>query len=218
MPTVGELQHNFDYLGAFPEDEENYRGINTKTHRAQQFFHTLNSDLDALITKRFLRAVDRMVEDLPGNPTSIEMLSTIQRYHREEGLKDGVEWDALTPEDLRYIGTDWQIFPNVAMLATADGVLLYRGRPDGDDPDRCFLDVWVMERMRQEDAPVVDEAVYADWQEGTWPRIYPQDFESIPYVQKGMKSRGFRKAIINPLAETTVYNLHTNIDQFMSED
>jgi len=40
--------------------------------------------------------------------------------------------------------------------------------------------------------------------EGQWPRIHPQDLESIPFVQKGMKSMGFIGSLTNPIAEKTV--------------
>jgi phenylpropionate dioxygenase-like ring-hydroxylating dioxygenase large terminal subunit len=211
MPTVGHLQHNFDYIGSLPEDIENYRGINTVPERMRLYFHTLHNDLDTLITKRMLRAVDRAVAELPADVPYGELMQTVQRYHREEAAKDGVSWEKMSPEEIRFMGMDWAIFPNIALLPSVDAVLLYRARPRGDDPDRCWLDVWSLERFAPGAEPVVDEQTFDDWSEGTWPRIYVQDFESIPFVQKGMKSRGFDRAITNPLAETTIANFHHHL-------
>jgi phenylpropionate dioxygenase-like ring-hydroxylating dioxygenase large terminal subunit len=214
-PTIGHLQHNFDYIGSLPEDIENYRGVQTVPQRMQKYFHTLISDLDTLITPRMIRAVDRAVADLPPDVPYMEMMMTVQKYHREEAAKDGVSWEKMSPDEIRHLGMDWAIFPNVAFLPTVDSVLMYRGRPNGDDPDSCFLDVWSLQRFTPGEEPKVLDETYADWTDGDWPRIYPQDFESVPFVQKGMKSLGFDGGITNPLAEKTVDNFHKALREFI---
>ena len=46
-------------------------------------------------------------------------------------------------------------------------------------------------------------------------RTLQQDFDNMPFVQRGMKSRGFRGARPNPRQEVTVYNFHQTLAEYM---
>lgn len=216
MPIMGEESPNAAYFGNFPEDIEAHKQANSRPKRLLNYFATLHRDLDALVTERFVRATQRLVDEMPADTPYFELMMALQRLHREEGARDGISWDALSMEEVAYLGMDWSIFPNVALLPTVDAVLMYRARPDGDDPDSCFLDVWSLQRYAPGTEPVVVEEKYERWEDCAWPRIYAQDFESVPFVQKGMKSRGFVGGRPNPIAEATVDNFQRHVREMVS--
>ena len=59
----------------------------------------------------------------------------VGQFQREAALADGAGWPDITPEQMYKAGTDWHVFPNMVFLMSPDGMLFYRARPDGDNPD-----------------------------------------------------------------------------------
>jgi phenylpropionate dioxygenase-like ring-hydroxylating dioxygenase large terminal subunit len=212
MPIIGQSNANIGLIGNLPQDDvEKNSKANTLPQRLLVYFSTLNKDMDALVSDRFVRAVQRLADELPPDTSYWELMGALQNFHREEGRKDGIAWDKLTIEDIVYLGMDWSIFPNIALLPQTDAVLMYRARPDGDNPDSCFLEIWSLERCAPGQEPEVVEGHYNNWKDFKWPRIFVQDFESVPFVQKGMKSQGFTGGLPNPIAEKTVDNFHRHV-------
>jgi hypothetical protein len=90
-------------------------------------------------------------------------------------------------------------------------------RPHAEDPEKCLLDIWSLERFPEGQAPEVEREFYEDWREGEWPLIYTQDFANIPRVQKGMRSRGFKGARPSPMQERAISNFHRVLRRFMQD-
>ncbi|MFD2135602.1 hypothetical protein ACFSLT_11005 [Novosphingobium resinovorum] len=59
------------------------------------------------------------------------------------------------------------------------------------------------------------EWTYADPIGENWGSVLAQDFSNMQFVQKGMKSSGFRGPLPNPHQEQKVINLHRNLANFM---
>lgn len=171
----------------------------------------LNTELDALVTKRAVQAARMMKEKLRESATIMEAMTTYIEIHRDLAVADGIVWPELDFDDINMIGAAWHIFPNISLLATHDGLLMYRTRPKGDDPDKCILDIWSIESFAPGKEPGAKPEYYERWQDGPWPRIYTQDFVNLPDVQKGMKSDYFKGARPNPLAEATLTNFHKHL-------
>jgi hypothetical protein len=93
--------------------------------------------------------------------------------------------------------------------------LCYRARPNGTDPNSCIFDVYVIERYPEGGEPETDWVNVPDPMDDRWPEVLQQDFNNMPYVQKGMKSRGFIGARPNPRQEITVINFHKTLAQYM---
>jgi hypothetical protein len=45
--------------------------------------------------------------------------------------------------------------------------------------------------------------------------VLQQDFSNMADVQKGMRSKGFRTLLTNPMQEQKVTNFHNNLAKFM---
>lgn len=216
MPILGDPNPNVHEILGIQEETDRLSKIKGRAQAIYAFFEMLQSDLKSMVTDRMMRAVTRLVADKSDSTDYIDLMTTLAAYHREEALKEGIEWDALSPEEIAYLGMDWHMFPNVAMLPTPDGLLGYITRPNGDDPDSAFLDVFSLERFAKGKEPVVTREYYEDWRDAEWPRIFPQDFENLADIQQGMKSRGYAGGRANPIQETTVTNFHRHVREMVS--
>ena len=78
--------------------------------------------------------------------------------------------------------------------------LCYRTRPYKDDPNYCIFESYALERFPEGEEPKT-EWVYAEPTPEKWGKVLAQDFANMEWVQKGMKSRGFRGTLPNPHQE-----------------
>jgi nitrite reductase/ring-hydroxylating ferredoxin subunit len=216
LAVLGDPGPNIKVLGGFPEDAALFRQAKNRAESIHVYFDMLQRDTDALITERKVRATQRMAAELPADASYMDMLMAIDRLHREEGAKEGITWDEFSQQEVINAGMDWHIFPNIAFLPTEDGALVYRARPNGDDPDSCVFDIYSMERYPPGKLPKVQPEVIKDWREFKWPRIFVQDFENLAEIQAGIKSRGFVGGRANPLAELTCINFHRHVRRMVT--
>ena len=115
-------------------------------------------------------------------------------------------------------GIDWHLFPNQIMLMGPTGLLGYRARPFGLDPDRCIWDVYSLQRYKPGEVPKVEQEWSQDLaDENFWGKILTQDYQNLVQVQKGMKSKAFKGARPNPLQEAAVLNFHRSLADFLDE-
>ena len=144
-------------------------------------------------------------------------------FQKEAAVASGAGWPNITLEQLAKAGTDWHVFPNLIFLQWPDGVLAYRARPDGYDPNWCVFDVWSLVRYAPGSAPPLQREFYygsEDYKTDVVDKfglVLSQDFQYMGEVQRGMKSKGFAGSRTNPLQETTVSSFHRTLYQFMNK-
>jgi len=215
IPVLGDPSPNFKALQGLPEDEPIFLQAKNRAQKIHAYFALLNRDTGALFTDRKVRAMARLSSELPDDASYMDTLLAMDRLHREEGKKDGLNWDAFTLEDIGAAGLDWNIFPNVAFLPQEDGALVYRARPNGDDPDSCIFDIYALERFGPGQAPEIEFEAFQDWRDTAWPRVFLQDFENLNEIQQGMKSQAYTVGRANPIAELTNINLHYHVRRYV---
>ncbi|MFC5463099.1 aromatic ring-hydroxylating oxygenase subunit alpha [Massilia niabensis] len=182
------------------------------------FVEQYNRDLQAIVTPRMHRATQRLRTEVEATAEPAEVLAKWMQFLGEAAAEDGVEFPSeLTPEYIEASGFDWHVFPNTIFLHSVDGVLWYRARPNGQDPNSCIFDVWALERYAPGKEPPLKREFYANWREGEWPLIYKQDFVNLDQLQRGMKSRGFPGQLVSPLQERTISNFHRALRRFMQD-
>ena len=182
-----------------------------------EFVHQFNRDLKAMVTERSYTATQRLREETTNTDDPGEVLNKWIQVQIEAATADGSGWPAeLTAEYMERSGLDWHVFPNTIYLhGSVDGVLWYRVRPNGQDPDSCIFDVWSLERYGPGKEPPLKREFYENWRDAEWPLIYKQDFVNIPEVHKGMKSRGFAGERTNPVQERAISNFHRQLRRFL---
>lgn len=171
---------------------------------------------NASTTKTMVDAAMRLVDELPEDATAAQVTAHWLASAKADDLARGVEWPEISPEHLAKCGNSCHVFPNVSIAYGYTFALVYRARPYGKDPNKCIFEGFVIERYPEGQEPKPDWVV-ADAVTGRdqWPPILLQDFDNLEEVQNGMKSRGFRGNIPNPVQEVTISNFHQNLSRFM---
>jgi len=168
----------------------------------------------AASTETLVKAASRLKDELPEGATPAECIAHWQKSAREDDARRGVIWPEIPPHIAKESGLAWALFPHQNILHGKTFALCYRVRPYGDDPDKCIFESYALERFPEGEEPET-EWVYAEPTKDNWGLVLQQDFDNMQYVQKGMKSSGFRGPLPNPHQEQKVINLHRNLANFM---
>ena len=185
------------------------------------FYQEMEDTLKAIFSERDNRAVKRIMSDVPAGTGPMEVFLKGIEFQQEAALAEGAGWPDVTLEQLGKAGTDWHVFPNLVFLMWHDGVLAYRARPDGANPDSCIYDIWSLVRYAPgKEPPLKREFFYGpdDWKTNVvenFGLILSQDFQNMGEVQLGMKSSGFEGSRTNPLQEGTVTNFHRTLYNYV---
>ncbi len=172
--------------------------------------------LKATTTEEMLAAGKRLME-LPEDSDPYAVYGAFAQFHKEEAAKNNRPFPDVPVEALMAAGTDWHIFPNMVFLQQPTNLLGYRARPNGDDPDSCLFEIYVLERFAEGAEPGVEVDHGADWRAVDWGLILEQDFQNMGEVQRGMKSRGFKGARTNPVQERAISNFHQTLHHYLKE-
>lgn len=181
----------------------------------------------------FLRDAGVDPDTYPG--TVADTRRDIQLAKRERAQRLGLDaWDRLTDGQLSD-GWITGLFPNVQMGMHAEGVFIMRFVPHPTDPERFFYDNILL--YRHVDLPnynvptwmAMPEGVdltgemrpdIERWPAGVEPAIGPvllQDFDLVPHVQRGLKSRGFKGPLWGE-QEQRVRHFHREVDRYVNGD
>ncbi|WP_022982523.1 SRPBCC family protein [Ideonella sp. B508-1] len=189
-----------------------------------KFFTDLEEQLAAITTASDAEASKRILTECPPDMPHLQLLMKAGQFQAEAAIAAGAGYPNITPEQVYKAGTDWHVFPNMVFLMSPNGMLFYRARPDGDDPDSCFYDIGSLVRYAPGAEPPLKREVYwgkEDWKTDTVERfglILSQDFANMVEVQRGMKSSAFKGARTNPLQESVISNFHAVLDDMLSSD
>ena len=194
-----------------PENPDNRPGI-------LAYMVEMRKTLNAISTDHGVVAGERLMTEVPAGTNPYEVLGKFGQFMREDAEAHGAEVPAMTGEQLMAGGVDWHLFPNQIMLQSPIGLLGYRARPNGHNPDSCIWDVYSLRRY----APGQEPKVALEWNEditdvGFWGKILIQDYENMGDVQRGMKSRGFLGARTNPKQEVAVSNFHRALHETIAK-
>ncbi len=178
---------------------------------ARENYETVNY---AASTETLVNAAKRLVDELPEGTPVQEVMAHWLKSAKADDAKRGVIWPNITPAQQSEAGLAWSLFPNQTILQGITFALCYRTRPYGDDPNKCIFESYALERFPEGEEPQA-EWVYAEPTAEKWGMVLAQDFANMEWVQKGMKSRGFRGTLPNPHQEQKVTNFHRVLGKFM---
>jgi phenylpropionate dioxygenase-like ring-hydroxylating dioxygenase large terminal subunit len=173
--------------------------------------------LFALVMEPLMHAITRVKNETQPDAPPEEVFGKLWDWHKEELEKAGLRWpEKLTPEELADAGTGWHMFPNTVMLPAVDGVLWYRMRPYGDDPDQCIFDIWCLRPYKSGNEPKVERHITHGFEafRGRNPFL-EQDFDNMVAVNKGMKSQGWLGAVCSPHQEIQISNFHKTLREYL---
>jgi hypothetical protein len=105
------------------------------------------------------------------------------------------------------------VFPNIALINNWGNTMLYRFRPDREDPERCTWEIWSLtltndvEHLRPELSHLRSQREL--------PAIYAQDAGNMERQQRGLRNGGFDAMAYSPGHERLIPNLHRHLDRFV---
>ncbi len=178
----------------------------------------MHEQLGAMVTPRTYEAAQKLLTEVPEDATPMDVLIKLREYQQAAAEADGAGWPTITPDQFARSFQDWHVFPNIVYLhSSVDGVLCYRARPNGRDPDKCIFDIWSLVRYAPGDEPPLQREYYTDYRDCDWGRVLDQDFANLKEVQRGMKSRGFTGSLTNPVQEQAVSNFHRALAEWIAD-
>lgn len=202
--------------GGFAVPNRKLAGSESKDPRAllKEYMETRKTELDAIFTSRHVQAANEMMA-LPEDTPPKEVMDRFRARVVELAREDGYGNTTITLEQLGRAGWGWHVFPNQVILPSADGVLAYRFRPNGDDPNTSLMDIFSLARFAEGREPPIHREYFANWRDGDWGRVLMQDFSNFEQVQRGVKSAGLAGLRINPLQESSIANYHRVIAEYL---
>jgi phenylpropionate dioxygenase-like ring-hydroxylating dioxygenase large terminal subunit len=189
LPSVGEQGTQYD---VWDEGEACFSRTNTPTaipsvHFKQGTALGAISDVWALLNGLRMDDADQL-------PDNIRDRASLAQWRRES-LQEmtGADYSSLS-DALMLDSIQYWLFPNFCPWFGEGLPLSYQFRPDGDSPDTCYMDAWMLvhkpEKGAGPPAPAIIELGPDDPFEphiGAMGLIFDQDDFNMPMVQEGMK-------------------------------
>ncbi|WP_397590002.1 SRPBCC family protein [Sphingorhabdus sp.] len=184
----------------------------------RDYMEDMAATLNAGSAVQTVHAARRVMQEVTPGSSHMEVLMKFGQFIYEHAISLGLKWPDITPEQMQAAGVDWHLFPNQIMLMGPTGLLGYRARPFGNNPDKCVFDVYSLQRYPEGQEPPVEQ----EWSQELadkdfWGLILTQDFANVAEIQKGMKSIGFKGARPNPKQEVAVLNFHRALEAFLDD-
>jgi hypothetical protein len=166
-------------------------------------------------TQSLVDAANRLVDELPVTATPEEVGGHMMASAIRQDAERGVIWPTFEPDYFVRIGHDWHLFPNLVILPGPTFALVYRARPNGNDPNSCIFEVSALERYPEGKEPKTEWVYEPEPTQERWRIILAQDFGNMGAVQKGIKSRGYKGARPSPVQEEAVIHFHRTLAKYM---
>ena len=125
-----------------------------------------------------------------------------------------------TPENIGMWGGEIFLFPNVMILPQAGNAMIYRVRPDGNDPDKCIFEILSTKTYpAAEKVPRAIMRLVTDLEDPEQVYLIPrQDLGNIPRMQKGLHSKGIRQTWLAAEQEKIILNMHQELDRYLLDE
>jgi len=176
----------------------------------------LSSGLEAMTLEREVHVIEGLRHrPVPEDSTfGAEVVAALYRY--AEGA--GIPLPPPDPAALARWGGVFYLFPNYFVLPQYGNALVYRVRPNGDDPESCLFELWSLTIPAAGDhlpRPTVQGPFAPDDTEH-WPRIPLQDFSNIGRQQRGIRSRSVDRTRLSRTYEGGIANMHRELDRYLA--
>ena len=155
------------------------------------------------------------VEGLAEVPSDVPYVRFLTDVRREAGRARGIDYSHIPDEDM-LAAIDYCIYPNLVGPVSAGNWILFRFRPNGDDPDTCLFDVMFLHRFGEgEKPPKVEHEFYPRWADHDgWGPTIGQDLSNMGHVQAGLHQSSFTGLRLNR-QEAGVRNFERFIDRHL---
>jgi len=174
-----------------------------------QFNNALYFGTDAYATDREMFIQQGLLErDIDEDKFPMAFFGALYEYAQGAGIP-------LPPPATNTSGYA-HIFPNITVLPAYGNSIIYRVRPNGDDPESCVFEVWAVQIPAEEDGepdrPELEGPIPID----EWPQIFKEDYQNIVAQQKGVHTQGLDDLLLSGQYEAMIVNSHRKIDEYLA--
>jgi len=143
---------------------------------------------------------------------------------RERFTRDlGVDTTGLCDTEVLDV-IQYNVFPNLMLFGGLGSPLVYRVRPQGDDPGRCLFEVWLLlpfppDAPRPPAAPLRKLTADQRWSNveelSYFGAILDQDFDMMPQVQRGLRASRTRQVLLSTYQESRIRHMRQTLDEYV---
>ncbi|MFE2985660.1 SRPBCC family protein [Streptomyces sp. NPDC059262] len=180
----------------------------TKAEYFIQYNNALYFGTDAFTTEREMFIQQGLLErDIPDDEFPVKFFEALYEYAQGAGIP-------LPPPATDTTGYG-HIFPNLTFLPGYGTNIIYRSRPNGDDPESCIFEVWAVQipgaDAGEPERPELEGPIPVD----QWPQIFQEDFQNVIGQQKGVRGSGVDDLMMSGPYEAMIINSHRTIDRHL---
>jgi phenylpropionate dioxygenase-like ring-hydroxylating dioxygenase large terminal subunit len=164
----------------------------------------------------FLRDERAIVDELrtAGPPDGTSLLGAFQARRRALMTTRGFDVSAFADDELTS-AQDVFWFPNLVGPIYPGSAILFRVRPNGDDPHSAINDTWVLEWPDASHPARPPRVEAVDRLEFAWDEVTRQDYDNLARVQAGMRDGSVEWLFPNPRQESNVVHMHRVLDRYL---
>jgi phenylpropionate dioxygenase-like ring-hydroxylating dioxygenase large terminal subunit len=172
---------------------------------------------------RDLSAGDEGTPQVPPGSSARAVLAQAQR--ETLSAQFGRSFDEWTDSEL-LDGIQYFVFPNFYAFAGPRTNAIYRFLPDGNDPDRCIAEVWLLAQPPADGveppAPkpvrwLQEGETFSDITEiGLLGPVFDQDYANLPHIQKGLKTTRSSGVVISRYQENRIRHYHQILEEWLA--
>ena len=158
---------------------------------------------------------------VPEGKTAREV--TAQEMRARWGERTGLDLSAASDSEM-IDAIQYFVFPNLVPWGGIGSPITYRFRPNGSDPDTSIFDVMMLipcdpQKPKPRGVPVHWLSLEADWSEapelGALARIFNQDSQNLPRIQKGLKAARKPGITLANYQEVRIRQFHQALDSYL---
>ena len=220
MPSTGDANTQYDV-----DPNENVNRMITAMAVQSPHLDTLEEQdiADAMTGRRTTDDLDMANLLVPEGETARSFMAELRR--QTVGPELGHDYSSYTDSEMLDAIQYW-VFPNFFPWGGCGTNIVYRFRPDGNNPNSAFMEVMILSDFDQS-GPRPDPADLrvlgedepwsaASDQFGSLAGVFEQDMANMPRVQIGMKT--LKKGItLGNYQESRVRHLHHKIDEYIAK-
>ncbi|MGI9326343.1 MAG: aromatic ring-hydroxylating oxygenase subunit alpha [Pseudomonadales bacterium] len=164
----------------------------------------------------------------PGNAVKLQPGQTAREaivQHNRNIWSDMHNRDLSTVSDAEMIDQiQYTLFPNFTVWPTIVAPLIYRFRPNGDDPESAIYEIWMLFPKSDDGThpePMQDKRLgpnepWASVKElGSYGPVIDQDTPNFPRIQKGMKASQKKAISLANYQESRIRAFHETLEQYL---